>query len=55
MHQTEPQTPRSTGPATQAGASRPPAGGTQRIVKIRRDYNAWVGDETLEEIGRAHV
>jgi signal transduction histidine kinase/CheY-like chemotaxis protein/purine-cytosine permease-like protein len=22
---------------------------TQRIVKIRRDYNAWVGDETLED------
>ncbi|MBN3835241.1 response regulator [Burkholderia sp. Ac-20344] len=28
----------------------PPAQpGTQRIVKIRRDYNAWVGDETLED------
>jgi hypothetical protein len=24
-------------------------GGTQRIVKIRRDYNAWVADETLED------
>lgn len=23
--------------------------GTQRIVKVRRDYNAWVGDETLED------
>jgi signal transduction histidine kinase/CheY-like chemotaxis protein/purine-cytosine permease-like protein len=22
---------------------------TQRIVKVRRDYNAWVGDETLED------
>ncbi|MFC0400071.1 hybrid sensor histidine kinase/response regulator [Paraburkholderia rhizosphaerae] len=28
-------------------ASLPPT--TQRIVKIRRDYNAWVGDETLED------
>jgi len=26
-----------------------PALGTQRIVKIRRDYNAWVADETLED------
>lgn len=26
-----------------------PASGTQRIVKIRRDYNAWVADETLED------
>ncbi|MDN7589566.1 hybrid sensor histidine kinase/response regulator [Burkholderia seminalis] len=25
------------------------APGTQRIVKVRRDYNAWVGDETLED------
>ncbi len=23
--------------------------GTQRVVKIRRDYNAWVADETLED------
>ncbi|NPT36983.1 response regulator [Paraburkholderia xenovorans] len=49
MHQTQPQTPPPAAAATQAGASRPPAGGTQRIVKIRRDYNAWVGDETLED------
>nr|WP_211708858.1 ATP-binding protein [Paraburkholderia aspalathi] len=49
MHQTESQPPRPADPATQAGASRPPSGGTQRIVKIRRDYNAWVGDETLED------
>jgi signal transduction histidine kinase/CheY-like chemotaxis protein/purine-cytosine permease-like protein len=44
MHQTE----TSQGNA----ANRPPAGaqvGTQRIVKIRRDYNSWVGDETLED------
>ncbi|MBN3727508.1 hybrid sensor histidine kinase/response regulator [Burkholderia sp. Ac-20379] len=27
-------------------AARP---STQRIVKVRRDYNAWVGDETLED------
>ncbi|MGH8780250.1 hybrid sensor histidine kinase/response regulator [Paraburkholderia sp.] len=46
MHQTEPPSPPA---APQAGASRPPSGGTQRIVKIRRDYNAWVGDETLED------
>src|ERR1700710_2431440 len=26
-----------------------PARGTQRIVKIRRDYNAWVADETIED------
>ncbi|MCY0385877.1 ATP-binding protein [Robbsia sp. Bb-Pol-6] len=26
-----------------------PAIGTQRIVKVRRDYNAWVADETLED------
>ncbi|CAB3754186.1 hybrid sensor histidine kinase/response regulator [Paraburkholderia solisilvae] len=26
-----------------------PPSTTQRIVKIRRDYNAWVGDETLED------
>ncbi|GAB7522902.1 hybrid sensor histidine kinase/response regulator [Paraburkholderia sp. 2C] len=26
-----------------------PSSTTQRIVKIRRDYNAWVGDETLED------
>jgi hypothetical protein len=25
------------------------APGTQRIVKVRRDYNAWVADETLED------
>ncbi|MFJ2994473.1 ATP-binding protein [Pandoraea sp. NPDC087047] len=25
------------------------APGTQRIVKVRRDYNAWVRDETLED------
>ncbi|VVE81666.1 ATP-binding protein [Pandoraea sputorum] len=25
------------------------APGTQRIVKVRRDYNAWVGDEMLED------
>jgi hypothetical protein len=49
MHQTESQPSRPAGPATQAGASRPSSGGTQRIVKIRRDYNAWVGDETLED------
>jgi cytosine/uracil/thiamine/allantoin permease len=31
--------------------SHPSAGApsTQRIVKVRRDYNAWVGDETLED------
>ncbi|CAB3809071.1 hybrid sensor histidine kinase/response regulator [Paraburkholderia fynbosensis] len=31
--------------------SHPSAGtpSTQRIVKVRRDYNAWVGDETLED------
>ncbi|HKT94567.1 MAG TPA: ATP-binding protein [Paraburkholderia sp.] len=31
--------------------SHPPVGApsTQRIVKVRRDYNAWVGDETLED------
>jgi hypothetical protein len=23
--------------------------GTQRIVKIRRDYNTWVADETMED------
>ena len=23
--------------------------GIQRIVKIRRDYNSWVADETLED------
>ncbi|MBK1710942.1 hybrid sensor histidine kinase/response regulator, partial [Marichromatium gracile] len=23
--------------------------GTQRIVKIRRDYNSWVADETMED------
>ena len=23
--------------------------GTQRIAKIRRDYNRWVADETLED------
>lgn len=23
--------------------------GTQRIIKIRRDYNAWVADETMED------
>ena len=33
----------STAPST------PPLQGTQRIVKVRRDYNAWVADETLED------
>lgn len=23
--------------------------GTQRIAKIRRDYNSWVADETMED------
>jgi len=26
-----------------------PPSGTQRIVKIRRDYNTWVADETMED------
>lgn len=26
-----------------------PTPGTQRIVKIRRDYNTWVADETMED------
>jgi signal transduction histidine kinase/purine-cytosine permease-like protein/DNA-binding NarL/FixJ family response regulator len=49
MHQTDSQPARATESSTQAGASRPEAAGTQRIVKIRRDYNAWVADETLED------
>ncbi len=35
------------GPAVQAPAVSAPA--TQRIVKIRRDYNRWVANETLED------
>ena len=27
----------------------PSAAGSQRVVKIRRDYNTWVADETLED------
>jgi len=49
MHQRESPPAASDDAATQAGASRPAMGGTQRIVKIRRDYNAWVADETLED------
>ncbi|MBV8605587.1 MAG: hybrid sensor histidine kinase/response regulator [Pelomonas sp.] len=33
-------------PAEPAAASAPPV---QRVVKIRRDYNAWVASETLED------
>lgn len=29
--------------------SNVPSTGTQRVVKIRRDYNRWVADETLED------
>ncbi|WP_392387812.1 ATP-binding protein [Burkholderia gladioli] len=41
-------------PMHQSVAPEPAAGPdlrpiTQRIVKVRRDYNAWVGDETLED------
>ena len=32
-----------------AGAASVQITGTQRIVKIRRDYNSWVADETLED------
>jgi len=49
MHQRESPPAATNDAATQAGASRPAMGGTQRIVKIRRDYNAWVADETLED------
>ncbi|MFP3569628.1 ATP-binding protein [Paraburkholderia sp. SIMBA_030] len=34
---------------TRMHQSASPQPTTQRIVKIRRDYNAWVGDETLED------
>ncbi|MGI4815164.1 MAG: ATP-binding protein [Janthinobacterium lividum] len=44
MHQTGASTA-SVAPASPAA----PALGTQRIVKVRRDYNAWVADETLED------
>ncbi|AOJ06983.1 ATP-binding protein [Burkholderia mayonis] len=33
----------------QSAPPPPPPPSTQRIVKVRRDYNAWVGDETLED------
>lgn len=37
-------------PAMPSASDSPPAtAGTQRIVKVRRDYNAWVADETLED------
>ncbi|RKP57865.1 ATP-binding protein [Pararobbsia silviterrae] len=36
-------------PAASAAPGAAPASGTQRIVKIRRDYNSWVADETLED------
>ncbi|MFM0737037.1 ATP-binding protein [Paraburkholderia xenovorans] len=49
MHQKDSPSSRDADSSTQAGASRASAGGTQRIVKIRRDYNAWVADETLED------
>ncbi|OUL92209.1 hybrid sensor histidine kinase/response regulator [Paraburkholderia hospita] len=49
MHQRESPPAATDDAATQAGASRLAMGGTQRIVKIRRDYNAWVADETLED------
>ena len=29
--------------------SSPPSPPTQRIVKVRRDYNSWVARETLED------
>jgi len=32
-------------PAGAEAATQPP----QRIVRIRRDYNAWVADETIED------
>src|SRR5258708_13797859 len=49
MHQTETHPRHTADPHAHDGASRASSGGTQRIVKIRRDYNAWVGDETLED------
>ncbi len=27
----------------------PPASATQQVIKIRRDYNTWVANETLED------
>ncbi|MGI4861852.1 MAG: ATP-binding protein [Janthinobacterium lividum] len=41
--------PAAGSPAAGSPAAPSPASGTQRIVKVRRDYNAWVADETLED------
>ena len=51
MHQTNTYRTDAAKPST-SDAPAPggaPSSGTQRIVKIRRDYNAWVADETLED------
>jgi signal transduction histidine kinase/CheY-like chemotaxis protein/purine-cytosine permease-like protein len=48
MHQME-TSERAAVPPPQGGAQVSTQVGTQRIIKIRRDYNAWVGDETLED------
>ncbi|MFN3988029.1 MAG: ATP-binding protein [Rhodocyclaceae bacterium] len=44
------QPPSGSG-ATEAAASLPPPAGdaVQRVVKVRRDYNHWVANETLED------
>ncbi len=41
-------------PSTDVSKTRPElppvdANATQRIIKIRRDYNSWVADETLDD------
>src|SRR5471030_2610658 len=46
-HSAQPASARAMHPSDSPAAA--PALGTQRIVKIRRDYNAWVADETLED------
>jgi hypothetical protein len=38
------------GPAVAPVAGEPPAtDAVQRVVKVRRDYNAWVARETMED------
>ncbi|MBP6765364.1 MAG: hybrid sensor histidine kinase/response regulator, partial [Rubrivivax sp.] len=41
-----PSPPSTAQPATAAAQALPPQ---QRVIKVRRDYNAWVASETLED------
>ncbi len=37
------------GPQAAPGLEAPPAEPVQRVIKVRRDYNSWVGSETMED------